>query len=75
MTHMIRICLSRVLGEKRWTQAYLAKKTEIRPNTISELYHELNNRVNLDHIDKICEVVGCDLTDILKYEPNKKKTD
>jgi putative transcriptional regulator len=31
--------------------------------------------VNLDHIDKICEVVGCDLTDILKYEPNKKKTD
>ncbi|WP_080697013.1 helix-turn-helix domain-containing protein [Clostridium beijerinckii] len=32
------------------------------------VYHELNNRVNLDHIDKICEVVGCDLTDILKYE-------
>lgn len=71
---MIRIYLSRVLGEKRLSQADLARKTGIRPNTISELYHELNDRVNLNHLDKICEVLECDLTDILKYEPNKKST-
>ena len=72
---MIRIYLSRVLGEKRWTQADLARKTEIRPNTISELYNELIERVNLEHLDKICEVLECDLSDILKYESNKKSTD
>ena len=72
---MIRIYLSRVLGEKRWTQADLARKTGIRPNTISELYNELIERVNLEHLDKICEVLECDLSDILKYEPNKKSTD
>ena len=72
---MIRIYLSRVLGEKRWTQADLAKKTGIRPNTISELYNELVERVNLEHLDKICEVLECELIDILKYEPNKKSTD
>ncbi|WP_238917298.1 helix-turn-helix transcriptional regulator [Clostridium sp. YIM B02555] len=55
---MIRINLSKVLVEKRWTQARLARETEIRPNTISELYHELVDRVNLDHLDKICEVLG-----------------
>lgn len=71
---MIRIYLSRVLGEKRWTQADLARKTGIRPNTISELYNELVERVNLDHLDKICEVLECDITDILKYESNKKST-
>ena len=69
---MIRIYLSRVLGEKRWTQADLARKTGIRPNTISELYNELIERVNLDHLDKICEVLECDLSDILKYESDKK---
>lgn len=71
---MIRIYLSRVLGEKRWTQADLSRKTGIRPNTISELYNELIDRVNLEHLDKICEVLECDLTDILKYESNKKNT-
>jgi len=71
---MIRIYLSKVLGEKRWSQADLARKTEIRPNTISELYNELVDRVNLEHLDIICEVLECDLTDILKYEPNNKST-
>ncbi|AGF56912.1 putative transcriptional regulator [Clostridium saccharoperbutylacetonicum] len=72
---MIRINLSKVLGEERLTQARLARETEIRPNTISELYHELVDRVNLNHLDKICEVLGCDLSDILEYEPNEKSTD
>ena len=31
---MIRVLLSRKLGELRWTQADLARKTGIRPNTI-----------------------------------------
>ncbi|OOM75645.1 helix-turn-helix transcriptional regulator [Clostridium sp. BL-8] len=72
---MIRIYLSRVLGEKRWTQADWSRKTGIRPNTISELYNELVERVNLDHLDKICEVLECDLMDILKYDPNNDTDD
>ena len=51
---MIRILLSSRLGEKKWTQADLARKTGIRPTTISELYHEVVDRVNLDHLDLIC---------------------
>lgn len=62
---MIRILLSTRLGELRWTQADLARKTGIRPNTISELYHEVATRVSLEQLDKICEVLGCDLTDLI----------
>lgn len=62
---MIRILLSTRLGEKKWTQADLARKTGIRPNTISELYHELVDRVNLEQLDKICEVLGCELDDLI----------
>ena len=62
---MIRILLSTRLGERRWTQADLARKTGIRPNTISELYHELVDRVNLGQIDKICEVLDCELDELI----------
>lgn len=62
---MIRILLSTRLGERKWTQADLARKTGIRPNTISELYHELVDRVNLEQLDKICEVLDCELDDLI----------
>ena len=64
----IRILLSRKLGELRWTQADLARKTGIRPNTINEMYHELCERVNLEHLDLICEALNCDLGEIIVRE-------
>ena len=67
---MIRILLSRKLGELRWTQADLARATGIRPNTINELYHELAERVNLEQLDLICEALNCDLSEILQRVPN-----
>jgi putative transcriptional regulator len=62
---MIRILLSTRLGERRWTQATLAKKTGIRPSTINELYHEIAERVSFEHLDLICEALDCDITDII----------
>lgn len=70
---MIRIRLSTLLGERRMTQADLARRTGIRPATINEMYHELVERVNLEHLDKICEVLDCDLSELIIYEPNKIK--
>ena len=67
---MIRILLSKKLGELRWTQADLARKTNIRPNAINEMYHELSDRVNLEYLDLICEALNCDLSEILVYSPN-----
>ena len=67
---MIKIMLSRKLGELRWTQADLARKTGIRPSTINELYHEIAERVNLEHLDLICEALDCDLSEILVRVPN-----
>ena len=68
----IRVLLSTRLGEKRWTQADLSRATGIRPSTIGELYNELSDRVNLDHLDLICEALGCEVPDLLKYEANEK---
>ena len=59
---MIKNHLSRLLGERRWTQAQLARETGIRRATINELYNELADRVSLEHLDRICEALDCDIT-------------
>ena len=66
---MVRILLSRKLGELRWTQADLSRATGIRPNTINEYYHELVDRINLEHLDRICSALNCDISDILSRQP------
>ena len=68
---MIRILLSRKLGELRWTQADLARAPGIRPSTICEYYHEIAERINLDHLDLICEALGCELSEIIQRVPNE----
>ena len=70
--HMIKICLSRILGEQRINQAELARRTGIRPSTINEWYHDFVERVNLEHLDRICEVLQCEITDIIERTPNSK---
>lgn len=69
---MIRILLSTLLGERRWTQADLARATGIRPSTINDLYHDLAYRVNLEHLDLICEALGCDLSDLIVRDENSE---
>ena len=69
---MIKIHLSRILGEHRMTQAELSQKTGIRAATINEMYHELIERVNLDYLSRICEVLNCEVDHILEYIPDEK---
>jgi len=54
------------------TQAELAAKTGIRPATINQMYHELIARVNLDYLSRICEVLDCEVADMIEYVPIKK---
>lgn len=69
---MIRILLSMRLGERRWTQADLARATGIRPSTINDYYHEIADRINLDHLDLICEALECEPSDLIVREPNSE---
>ncbi|WP_278286448.1 helix-turn-helix domain-containing protein [Eubacterium limosum] len=70
---VIKIHLSRLLGERKMNQAELARLTDIRPTTINEYYHELVERVNLEYLDRICEVLDCPIDELLEYLPNQAK--
>lgn len=67
---MVRILLSKLLGERRWTQADLSRATGIRAATINEYYHELAERVTLRHLELICQELECDLSDLLVLVPD-----
>lgn len=69
---IIKILLSKKLGELRWTQADLARATGIRPSTINDLYHELAERVSLEHLDLICETLDCELEELIIRVPNQE---
>ena len=71
---MIRMLLSKKLGELRWTQADLARATGIRPSTINEYYHELAERINLEHLDIICDALDCDISEIVIRVPNNESS-
>ena len=67
---MVKIVLSTKLGELRWTQAELSRRTGIRAATINEYYHELTEHIKLEHLDLMCEALGCDISDLIIRIPN-----
>ncbi len=69
---MIKIHLSRILGEKRIPQSELSKRTGIRPNTINMYYHDYIQRINRTDIDKLCKALDCRIEDLIEYIPDKK---
>ncbi|MGP1488378.1 MAG: helix-turn-helix domain-containing protein [Peptoanaerobacter stomatis] len=69
---MIKIHLSKLLGERRMSQKRLAELTDIRRATINEMYHELVERVNLDYLSRICQVLNIKIEDLLEYIPDRK---
>ena len=67
---MIRIKISELLGKHKMTQKALAELTGIRPATISKMYYEEVRRVEISHINNICKVFGCELSEVLEYVPD-----
>lgn len=69
---MIRIKLSELLGKNKMTRKALAELVGTRANTIGDLYKENVKRVDLELLNKICNALKCDLTDLLDYHPDRK---
>jgi putative transcriptional regulator len=63
---MIKCHLSKIMGEKRVKIADVARDTGINRGTIHRLYHEQAERVELSAIDKLCEYLGCEISDLFE---------
>src|SRR5688500_10730976 len=65
--NMIRIHLSRLLGERRMKIAELSRHTGISQHALLKLYHEKAEMIRLDTLERICKALGCQISDLVEY--------
>lgn len=65
---MIKCRLRVLLAEREMNQKDLSEKTGIQPMTINKMYNNNIVRVPLDAIDKICEALQCEISDLFNRE-------
>lgn len=64
---MIKCHLSRLMGERKMNIADVARETGLHRNTITLLYNETANRVDIETIDGLCKLFGCGVGDIFEF--------
>ncbi len=63
---MVRCHLARLMGEKKLKIADVARETGLNRNTVTLLYKETAQRIDLEAIDKLCELFDCEVADLLE---------
>jgi putative transcriptional regulator len=54
------------MGEKKMKIADVARETGLNRNTVTLLYKETASRIELEAIDKLCELFRCEVGDLLE---------
>lgn len=68
---MVRCHLSRLMGERKMKIIDVARETGLNRNTVTLLYKEDAKRIDLDAIDKLCNLFQCEVGDLLEYVPEE----
>ena len=64
---MIRISLDKVLANRQMSRYELAKRTGIQYQIIDNYYKNKVVRYDSDVLDRICEALSCDISDLIRY--------
>ena len=67
---VIRCHLARLMGERKMKIMDVARETGLNRNTVTLLYKETAVRIDLEAIDKLCDLFGCEVGDLLEKHPN-----
>ncbi|MCL2892845.1 helix-turn-helix transcriptional regulator [Brenneria sp. MC1SB4.1] len=63
---MIRCHLARMMGEHKMRIADVARETGLSRATITLLYKETAQKVDLDALEKLCDLFNCSIGDMLE---------
>jgi len=63
---MIRCHLARLMGEKKMKIADVSRETGLHRNTVTLLYKETAQRIELDALEKLCRLFDCEVQDMLE---------
>ncbi len=65
---MVKCHLSRLMGEHKMSIADVSRDTGIHRNTVALLYHETAKRIELDVVEKLCQLFNCDIGQLLEIQ-------
>ncbi len=63
---MIRCHFARLLGERKLKISDVARATGINRGTLTRLYYETAERVELSDLDRLCDFFGVELPGLLE---------
>lgn len=69
---MIKVHLSRLLGEKRMKISELANETGLHRNGLSRLYNEETDGIKFDTLEKVCKALNCEISDLIEIVDEEK---
>ena len=70
---MVRLTIDRYLDKRGITRYELAKRTEVKFQTIDRYYKNRVVRYDSYILDRICAALACDLCDILEYVKDEEE--
>ncbi|MGM0915431.1 MAG: helix-turn-helix domain-containing protein [Pseudomonadota bacterium] len=68
---MIRCHLARLMGERKMKIVDVARETGLNRNTVTLLYKETAQRIDLEALEKLCQLFQCEVGDLLEYVPEE----
>ena len=64
----MRVYLARMLGEHKKKISDVARDTGVNRGTLTRMYYETIERVDLDVLDTLCDYFNCSIEDLLEAE-------
>jgi putative transcriptional regulator len=59
------------MGEHKMKIVDVAKQTGLNRNTVTLLYRETAQRIDLDAIDKLCKLFQCEVGELLEFQQDE----
>lgn len=69
---MVKLKIAQYLDEHNITRYELAKRTEVKFQTIDRYYKNRVVRYDSYILDRICAALECDICDILEYQKDEQ---
>ena len=66
---MIRCHLARLMGERKMRISDVMRETGLSRTTVTLLYKETALKVDLEALDKLCNLFDCEIQDLLQKSP------
>jgi len=66
---MIKCHIARMMGERKLKISDVIRETGLSRNTVTLLYKETAQKVDLEAIDKLCVLFNCQVGELLEQSP------